>query len=158
MSDFFPHISCLSTTPSSNDLALTINTVYPKRRKVYCFYSCFHFSIFFFFLMFQLASVTISVVLRTSFSHCVRACALVTHSLSSFTQNAFVSPSFPEDVFTKSEVPVERPHLAALTGGANSVWLTQFLVGIQACFGYLSFRCSEMCLLLLSVSSLVPAF
>lgn len=108
--------------------------------------------------MFQLASVTISVVLRTFFSHYVRAGALVTHFLkSSFIQNAFVSPSFPEDVFTKSEVPVERPGLAARTGGANSVWLTQFLVGIQAYFSYLSFRCSKMSLLLLSVSSLVPA-
>lgn len=66
--------------------------------------------------MFQLASVTISAILRTFVSHYVRTCALVTHSLS--------LPSFPEDVFTKSEVPVERPRLAALTGGANSVWLT----------------------------------
>lgn len=70
-------------------------------------FSFFHFPVF---LMFQLASVTISVVLRTFFSHYFEASALVTHSLSlpSFIENAFICPSFLKGTFTKSKVQVER--------------------------------------------------
>lgn len=100
-------------------------------------------------------SVTMSVVSRTFFSHYFRAGTLVAHSQPSFMEDVLVSLSILKDVFSSSEMPVERPFLSApgqvvllppahTASAGNPGSFQLFILGVAALLlhsGFFSERC-----------------